>query len=109
MNPLLAALMTCLLVGPLVALTSRAGITCSCLSLFSTCWYFSRRYRYTGVVRTGWTFTLDKWQWKDMKRQIGWSRLPAATEISSQQGNANTDKYRFSRFSQSQGAMRPPG
>jgi hypothetical protein len=109
MDKLLAALVICLLVGLLVATTSGAGITYSCLPVFSDLWNTSRRYFHICADQTEWKFTLDKWQWRDMKRQIGWSRLPAATEISSQQGNANTDKYRFSRFSQSQGAMRPPG
>jgi hypothetical protein len=74
MNQSLAALMTCLLVGLLVALTSKTGITYAYLSLLSTCWYFSRGYGYTGVDRTGWKFTLDKWQWKGVQRQIERSR-----------------------------------
>jgi hypothetical protein len=109
MNQSLAAWMTCLLVGLLVAVTSKTGITYAYLSLLSTCWYFSRGdYCYTGVDRTGWKFTLDKRQWKGVQRQIEQSRWQRRRSLLNRE-NANTGKFRFSRFSEFQRAMRPSG
>jgi len=109
MNELLAALVTCLLVGLLVvAMTSSAGITYSYLSVLSTRWNPSRWCFHTCADRTEWQFTV-KWRWRSVQRQFGWDRLTAAAGFSAQQGGADIGKYRFSRFRQSQGTMHPPG
>jgi len=110
MNELLAALMACLLVGLLVvAMTSSAGITSSYLSVLSALWNPSRWCSHICADRTEWKFTVEKWRWRGVQRQIGWGRLTAVAGFSAQQGGADTGKYRFSRFRQSQGAMHPPG
>ena len=110
MNELLVALMTLLLVGLLaVATTSGAGITYSYLSMLSALWNPSRWCFHFCADRTEWKFTVEKWRWRGVQRQIRWGRLTAAAGFSTQQRGVDTGKYRFSRFRHSQGAMRPPG
>jgi hypothetical protein len=109
MNELLAALMTCLLVGLLVvAMISSAGITYSYLSVLSTLLNLSRWCFHICADRTECKFTVEKWRRRGVQRQVGWSRLTAAAGFSIQQEGADIGKYRFSRFRQSRGAMHPP-
>jgi hypothetical protein len=110
MNELLVASMTCLLVSLLVVATiGGAGIIYSYLSVLSALWNPSRWCFHICADRTEWKFTVEKWQWRGAQRQIGWGRLTAAAGFFTQQGGADTGKYRFSRFRHPQGAMRPPG
>ena len=109
MNELLAILATCLLVGPLVALTSGAGMICPYLPLLSAPWNPSRWCFHIWTDRTECKFTVERRRWRGVQYQIAWVGLAAATGSSAQQEGADTGKYRFSRFRQSQGAMRPPG
>jgi hypothetical protein len=109
MDELLATL-TCLLVGLLVvAVTSGTGIAYSYLSVFSALWNASRWRFHIRADRTEWKFTVKKWWWKGVQHQIGCVRPTAAADFSTHKPGADTGKYRFSRFRQSQGAMRPPG
>jgi len=105
MNELLAALMTCLLVGLLVAMTSDVGTTYSYLSVLSALWNTSRWCFLICADPTG-KFTVGKWQQRGVQHRVG---PTAAAGFLTQQRGADTGKYRFSRFRHSQGAMRPPG
>jgi hypothetical protein len=99
MNELLATLMTCLLLGLLVvAMTSSAGITYSYLPVLSALWNPSRWCFHTCADRTECKFTVEKWPWRGVQRQIGWARLTAPAGFSIPQEGADTGKYRFSRF-----------
>ena len=110
MNELLAASMTCLLVGLLVvAMTSSAGITYSCLSVLSALWNPIRWCFHICADRTEWKFTVEKWRWRGVQHRVGRVGPTAAAGFFTQQGDADTGNYRFSRFRHSQGAMRPPG
>ncbi len=108
MNELLAILTTCLLVGPLIALTSRTGMICSYLLLLSAPWNPSR-WCSIWADQTECKFTVERRRWRGVQYQIGWVGLAAVTGSSTQQEGADTGKYRFLRFRQSQGAMCPPG
>jgi len=110
MKVLLAALAICLLIGPLVVeMTGSAGITYFYFSLLSALWNPSGRCFHICADRTEWKFTVEKWRWRGPQHEIGWGRLTTAAGFSTQQGDAHTGKYRFSRFRQSQGAMHLPG
>jgi hypothetical protein len=99
MNELLAVLMIGLLLGILVvAMTSSAGITYSCLSILSALWNPSRWCFHVCADRIGWNFAVEKWWWRVLQRQIGWGRLTAPADFSIRRKSADTGKYRFSRF-----------
>jgi hypothetical protein len=99
MDELLAAWMTCLLVGLLVvAMTSGAGITYSYLSVLPALWNASRWCFRICADRNEWKFTVKKWRRRGVQHQSGWVGPMAAVGFSTQQEDADTGKYRFSRF-----------
>ena len=95
-----------LLVGLLVAMTSDAGATYFYLVMLSVLWNTNRWCFLICADPTGWKFTVGKWRWRGVQHRVGWVGPTAAAGFFTQQGDADTGKYRFSRFRHSQPVFR---
>jgi hypothetical protein len=125
MKELLAGLTICLIASLLLmAVADGAGSECPHLSaslgltvgrLWSRKWAsaatWSDRGSWLFRIHAGEAgeFAFDGWRWRNTHRQLRWVRLDSNARFLCQDADNDLGEYRFLRFCQFQGAVRPPG